>query len=110
MINETTLAVEGIQISLCLLAKAAMSDKIALDIQLPGQGSVCTIVHAMNTSGQVERSNKKHKKECPDGFLQLLWGRTLGVCLSSVLQVGLFWLLGVLLIVNLIKCCVRHLE
>lgn len=66
MINETTSTIEGIQVSLCSLAKVAMNDRIALDVQHSGQGSVCARANAINILGQAVRSIKKM---FPDGFL-----------------------------------------
>lgn len=62
MINETISTIEGIQVILCSLAKVAMNDRIALDVQHSGQGSVYARANAINASGQVVRSVKNVKK------------------------------------------------
>lgn len=68
MINGTTSTIEGIQVSLCSLAMVALNYKIALDVQLSGQGRVCAIANAINASGQVERSIKNIKKNAQMAF------------------------------------------
>lgn len=62
MINETTSATEGTQVSVCSLATVAMNARLALDVQHSGQGSDCARVHAINASGQEGRSIKNVKK------------------------------------------------
>lgn len=110
VINETTAVTEGMDVSLCSLAMFEMDDKIALEFQLLDQGSVCARVNAINRSNQVEGSVKNCKEESPHGYPQQLGARTLGIYLSSVLQVGLFSLLRVLLMVTLIKHYMKQIE
>lgn len=124
VINDATLALEDIQVSLSSLARVIMEDvdsPLTSSLQVEVESAIantfcCTWV---NPSGQGGRSMLKSKEkatwlsevEIPGGWWNLFswldpgpWG----IWLRSVLQFGFILQLEVLFTVGLIKCCMSQ--
>lgn len=63
MINETTSAIEGTQVSLCSLAKVAMNDRLALESSIQVKAvsvqELMQLMHQAKWEGQFKNVKKK---------------------------------------------------